>query len=230
MISYSHVQHMARCPHTYLYLDRVMHLRLGLSAALGVLLLIAAPVAAYASVGVGVQAGPVRLAGDAHPGGTYALPPVYVVNTGTQPEAVAIRIERISSGAGRTVPAAWIRVTGLPSALGHGQSARIPLSVVIPAGAKPGTYFSDVVVTGSASLTDGGAHLGVAAATDLEFRIVPGAVSSAWFAIPSWVLLAVAIVAVLAVAVVLMTRSGISIRIERATVGAAGGDGGGRGA
>jgi len=70
----------------------------------------------------------------------------------------------------------------------------------------------------------------VAAATDLEFKVVPGAVSSAWFAIPSWVLLAVAIVAVLAAAVVLMTRSGISIRIERATVGAAAGDGGGRGA
>jgi hypothetical protein len=43
-----------------------MHMRIGLSAALGVLLLVAAPVAAYASVGVGVQAGPVRLAGAAH--------------------------------------------------------------------------------------------------------------------------------------------------------------------
>ena len=38
----------------------------------------------------------------AHPGGTYTLPPVYVVNTGTQPESVAIRVERISRGSGRT--------------------------------------------------------------------------------------------------------------------------------
>jgi hypothetical protein len=85
-----------------------------------------------------------------------------------------------------------------------------------------------VVVTGSASLTDGGAHLGVAAATDLEFRVVPGVVASGWFTMPSWVLVAVAIVAVLAAAMVLIARSGISIRVERAT--AAAGDGGGRGA
>lgn len=206
-----------------------MHLRLGLAAALGVLLPMAAPVAAYASVGVGVQAAPVRLAGDAHPGGTYALPPVYVVNTGTQAESVAIRIERISRGTGRTVPRAWIQVAALPSSLGHGQSARIPLNLVVPKDARPGKYFSDVVVTASASLIAGGAHLGVAAATDLEFRVVPGAVSRGWFSVPSWVLVTVAVVLVLALAVVLMTRSGISIRIERATAGAGAGHGGGGG-
>jgi hypothetical protein len=203
-----------------------MHLRLGLPAALGVLLLLAAPVAASASVGVGVQAGPVRLAGAAHPGGTYALPAVYVVNTGTQAETVAIRIERISPGTGRTVPSAWITVSALPTALGHGQSARIPLNLVVPAGARPGQYFSDVVVTGSAALTAGGAHLGVAAATDLEFRVAPGAVSQGWFMVPSWVLAAVVAIVLLAVAVVLVTRSGIRIRIERATASAGAGNGG----
>jgi len=213
-----------------LYLDQVMHLRLALSAALGVLIFVAAPAAAYASVGVGVQAAPVQLAGGAHPGGTYALPPVYVVNTGSQAESVAIRIERISRGAGRTVPRSWIRVSGLPPTLEHGQSARIPLSLVVPTDARPGQYFSDVVVTGSAALIAGGAHLGVAAATDLEFRVVPGVVSSAWFAVPSWVLLAVAIVIALTLALMLMTRSGISVRIERMTAGAAAGDGGGGGA
>jgi hypothetical protein len=206
-----------------------MHLRLGLMAALGVLAVVAAPAAAYASVGVGVQAGPVQLAGVAHPGGTYTLPPVYVVNTGTQPESVAIRIERISRGTGRTVPGAWIRVAGLPSSLAHGQSARIPLSLVVPSGATPGQYFSDVVVTGSAALVAGGAHLGVAAATDLEFRVVPGVISSGWFTMPSWVLLAVAVVLALALGVVLVLRSGISIRVERATAGAAAGNGGGSG-
>jgi len=177
-----------------------MHLRLRLSAALGVLLLVAVPVAAQASVGVGVQAGPVQLSGAAHPGGTYALPPVYVVNTGTEPESVAIRIERISPGTGRTVPQAWIHVSGLPSSLGHGQSARIPLNLVVPAGAKPGRYFSDVVVTGSADLTAGSAHL------------------------------AVAVIGALSLALLLMLRSGISIRVERATAGAAAGSGGGRAA
>jgi hypothetical protein len=206
-----------------------MHLRLGLTTALGVLVVAAAPAVANASVGVGVQAAPVQLAGVAHPGGTYALPPVYVVNTGTEPETVAVRIERISRGTGRTVPRAWIRVSGLPPSLGHGQSARIPLSLVVPTSATPGQYFSDVVVTGSAALTAGGAHLGVGAATDLEFRVVPGVVSAAWFTMPPWVLLAVAVVVVLALGVVLMIRSGITIRVERPTAGAAAGSGGGSG-
>ena len=221
---------MASYPDTQDYLDRVMHLRLALSAPLGVLFLAAAPVAAYASVGVGVQAGPVQLAGAAHPGGTYALPPVYVVNTGTEPESVTIRIERISDGTGHTVPRAWINVSGLPASLGHGQSARIPLSLAVPASARPGQYFSDVVVTGSAALTAGSAHLGVAAATDLEFRVVPGAASSGWFTMPLWVLVAVAVTVALALGVVLMTRSGISIRVERAATSAAAGNGGGRAA
>jgi hypothetical protein len=208
-----------------------MHLRLGLSAAFGLLLLAAAPAAADASVGVGVQAGPVRLAGAAHPGGTYALPPVYVVNTGTQPESVGIRIERISRGTGRSVPSAWIRVSALPPSLGHGQSARIPLSLVVPPRARPGQYFSDVVVTGSAALTVGGAHLGVAAATDLEFRIAPGAVPThGWFAMPSWVPIGVVFILALAAAAVLMTRSGIRIRIERTAASAGAGNGGGGGA
>jgi hypothetical protein len=207
-----------------------MHLRLWLPLASG-LLVLAAPVAADASVGIGVQAGPVRLAGTAHPGGTYALPPVYVVNTGTQPESVAIRIERISRGTGRTVPPSWIRVSALPSQLGHGQSARVPLNLVLPARARPGLYFSDVVVTGSAGLTAGGANLGVAAATDLEFRVVPGVLAQSWFSMPTWVLAAAAGIVLLAAAALLASRAGIRIRIEREPAGTgagapAGGGGG----
>jgi hypothetical protein len=207
-----------------------MHLRLWLSAAIGLLAAAGAPVAAQASIGVGVQAGPVRLAGAAHPGGTYSLPPVYVVNTGTEAESVAIRVERLSRGTGRTVPASWIRVSALPSRLGHGQSARIPLDLVVPARARPGQYFSDVVVTGSAALTAGGANLGVAAATDLEFRVAASAASRPWFSVPGWVLAAAGGILVLAAAGVAAGRSGIRIRIERepAPAGTGATNGGGR--
>jgi hypothetical protein len=201
-----------------------MHLRLLLPVAAGLLTLAVAPVAAFASVGIGVQAGPVRLATDAHAGGTYALPPVYVVNTGTEPETVAIRIERISRGKGRTVPPEWIHVAAPLPRLGHGQSARVPLNLVVPAQARPGQYFSDVVVTASAALTASGANLGVAAATDLEFRVAPGTMSHSWFIVPGWVLGATAGILALAFGAVLVRRSGIRIRIERepANAGAAG--------
>jgi hypothetical protein len=194
-----------------------MHPRLWLSLPLSVLVLLIWPAASYASVGVGVQAGPVRLTGTAHPGGRYALPPVFVVNTGTQPESVVIAIERISPGSGRTVPPAWVS-TSAPVRLAHDQSARIPLSLTVPAGAAPGHYFSDVVAKGTAPISAGGANLGVAAATDLEFSVVPGAVRDGGLSAPGWLLPYVLAVIVIAAAAVVVRRTGVRIRIERGPV------------
>src|SRR5215469_10311790 len=165
-----------------------MQLRLWLSLLIGAVALLAWPAVSYASVGVGVQAGPVRMDGLAHPGGQYALTPLYVVNTGTEPESVSIGFERISPGTGRTVPPGWISASAAPVQLSHNQSARIPLKLTVPATAKPGRYFTDVVAKGSASVSAGGAQLGVAAATDLEFTVTPAAVSAGWFRAPGWVL------------------------------------------
>ncbi len=195
-----------------------MRLRIWLAPLLGALVLLAWPAASYASVGVGVQAGPVRLSGAAHPGGRYALPSVYVVNTGTQPESVAIAIQRISAGIGRTVPPGWIAVSSAPVRLAHAQSARIPLSLTVPANAAPGRYFSDVVVKGLAPLSAGGANLGVAAATDLEFTVQRGAVATGGVSVPGWLLPYVVAVIVAGAAAVVLRRTGIRIRIDRGPV------------
>ena len=192
-----------------------MHWRLWAIAAAALVVPLVIPAAAAASVGVGIQAGPVRLTGAAHPGGSYALPPVYVVNTGTQPESVAIRIERLSAGPARPVPAAWVRAGSQGVQLGHAQSARIPLELVLPASAKPGEYLTDVVARGSAALSDGHANFGVAAATKLEFRVVPGAVAAPWFSLPGWVLLGVLIVFLIAAAAIVARRSGLRIQIDK---------------
>src|SRR5580693_6237285 len=66
--------------------------------------------AAQASVGVGVQAAPVRLAGAAHAGQSYQLPALSVINTGSQAESITVRVERILPGPGRAVPPAWVHV------------------------------------------------------------------------------------------------------------------------
>lgn len=195
-----------------------MHLRLLLSVPVSALLVLVWSATSFASVGVGVQAGPVRLTGAAHPGGRYALPPVFVVNTGTQPESVVIAIERISPGSGRTVPPAWVTASSAPVRLAHDQSARIPLSLTVPAGAAPGRYFSDVVAKGTAQVAAGGANLGVAAATDLEFSVVPGTVQSGGLTAPGWLLPYVLAVMVIAAAAVVVRRSGVRIRIERGPV------------
>jgi hypothetical protein len=192
-----------------------MHLRLWPLVPVAVLALLAIPDGADASIGVGIQAGPVLLSGPAHPGGSYALTPVYVVNTGTQPETIAVRVERISAGHGLTVPESWIRATGPAVTLSRDQSARIPLELAVPDTARPGQYFSDVVARGSGGIAAGSANLAVAAATDLEFRVAPGVVSGSWLGLPGWLLPGVAGLLVLAVAAFVIRSSGLRVRIER---------------
>jgi hypothetical protein len=126
-----------------------------------------------ASIGVGVQVGPVRLGTVAHRGESYPLPPVYVVNTGTQAEAINVRVERLYHGPGLVVPPSWVSMTGPAVQLAPGHSARIPLQLDVPGRARPGGYMSDVVVTGSPGGAAGMAHIGVAAVTKLEFSVSP---------------------------------------------------------
>ena len=202
-----------------------MHLRRWLAVPLAVPVAFAAlsfflP-AAQASVGVGVQATPVRLGNAAHAGGSYALPPVFVLDTGTQAEKITVRVERLSKGAGRAVPPSWVRATGPVVQLTPHQSARIPLELVVPAGARPGQYLSDIVVTGSAVISAGRANLGVAAATRLVFSVAPGAPPGLWPFGPSWMWWTAIGLLVLALAITGVRRSGVRIRIERTPSGVA---------
>jgi hypothetical protein len=200
-----------------------MHLRRRLMAPLAVpialLLLLSFPLTATASVGVGIQAGPVRLGSVAHAGQSYSLPPVYVVNTGTKTETVSLRVERLSHGPGRAVPPAWIQVAGHGVQLQPHQSARIPLQLVLPDDAQRGRYLSDIVAAVTGTISVGQANLGVAAATKLVFSVVPGPAPGFWPALPSssgWILGGLLL---LAAAVFGFRRSGLRIRVERKTAG-----------
>ena len=119
---------------------------------------------------------------------------------------------------GRTVPRAWISVTSGPVRLAHEQSARIPLELTVPRTAAPGRYFSDVIASGSPASSAGGAGFGVAAATDLEFTVASGAVSTAWFSAPGWLLPYVLAVVIAGVLVAIIRPTGLRIRIERGPV------------
>jgi len=168
-----------------------------------------------ASVGVGVQAGPVRLGSMAHRGERYALP-LYVVNTGTEAEAVSMRVERLGRGAGRAVPPSWIQFAGPAVQIAPGKAARLSLELVVPGGAKPGEYLSDIVVTGSAASQAGTANLGVAAATKLEFS-VSSAPAQGMHSFPVWIWWVIAGLLLLTLAVFGVRRSGLRIRVERST-------------
>jgi hypothetical protein len=185
---------------------------------------------AAASVGVGVQVGPVRLGTMADRGGNYPLPPVYVVNTGTQAEAISVRVQRLSPGPGLAVPPSWVSATGPAVQLAPGASARVPLQLAVPGQARPGGYRSDIVVTGSPAGTAPGAHIGVAAATKLEFSVSSAPAPGHSASIPPWMWWGITGLLVAATVLLGMRRLGFRISVERSSAhGGAADQGGSRG-
>lgn len=173
------------------------------------------PQTSDASVGVGVQVSPVRLESMAHRGERYALP-LDVVNTGTQAEAISMRVERLSRGPGRAVPPSWIQFSGPAVQIAPGKAARVSLELVVPGRAKPGVYLSDIVVSGSAVGQAGTGNLGVAAATKLEFSVSSAPAQGA-SSFPVWMWWAITGLLLLTVTVFGVRRSGLRIRVERGT-------------
>ncbi len=184
-----------------------------LSAAIA-LALAFLPAISQASVGVGVQVNPVRLARVAHAGSSYSLPSVFVANTGTQSESISVRVERLSRGTGRAVPPSWVQPGKSTLRLSPSQRAEIPLRLAVPARAKPGQYLSDIVVVGSAVIAAGSSNFGAAAATKLEFRVAPGSGRQSW-SFPPWAWWALAVVVIVAIGSLAGRRLGLRVRIER---------------
>jgi hypothetical protein len=194
-----------------------MHLRwlsAGLAIAVGLAAWLGFAGPARASIGVGVQASPVSLSGAAHPGASYALPSLYIVNTGSQAESMSVRVVR-RTGPGLAIPESWIRIGSLSGKLPPRQSARIALELVTPADAQPGNYVGDIVVTGSTAPVAAGVNFGAAAATKLEFTITPGPAAGSWLSFPPWTWWAIGGLVVLAAATFGWRRSGLRIRVER---------------
>jgi hypothetical protein len=201
-----------------------MHLRGLLGALVPTVLagaLVAVPQAAQASIGVGIQAGAVRLSGVAHPGERVALPGVAVVNSGTHPESIRLSVHRLSKGPGRLVPASWIQFGTPVVQLEPKHAVRVPVELVVPAGAKLGAYLSDIVATGSnaGQAPAGHASLGAAAATLLEFRVTPSTAPGFWSSVFTQTLWALLILIVLVAVVLVVRRSGIRVRVERKAAG-----------
>jgi hypothetical protein len=201
-----------------------MHLR-GLLGALAPAVLagalVAIPQAAEASVGVGIQAGAVQLSGVAHPGEGVALPGVSVVNSGTHPESIRLSVHRLSKGPGRVVPASWIQFGSPVVQLEPQHAVRVPVELVVPAGAKPGAYLSDIVATGLSAeqASAGHASLGAAAATLLLFRVTPNPAPGFWSSVFTQTLWALLILIILVAVVLVVRRSGIRVRVERKAAG-----------
>jgi hypothetical protein len=144
-----------------------------------------------------------------------------VVNSGTHPESIRLSVQRLSKGPGRVVPAAWIHFGSPTVQLAPKHAVRVPVELVVPAGAKPGAYLSDIVATGANAeqAPAGHASLGAGAATLLMFRVTPGAAAGFWSSVFTQTLWALLILIALAAVVLVVHRSGVRVRVERKAVG-----------
>jgi len=160
---------------------------------LSAIALAASMTAAPATEGIGIQAGNVCLAQTTQPGQSYALPDLYVRDTGTVTEPVVVTPSPLPTGSRlyrgeNSVPGSWVGVSYGSSWFGFeknhsasvdpGQAVNIPLSLSVPAGAAPGLYVGEVTAaaagpggSGSAQVS---ASLGAAGITYVIFSVSGG--------------------------------------------------------
>ncbi len=171
--------------------------------------LLALPGIAGASLGTGVSASPVVLPKRALQGHSYALPGLYVRNTGTE-RYLRVRVQRLSTGAERVLPATWITFGRNGITLSPHRSAVVPIRIAVPPTAAGGSYMSDLVASTSLKHARGGDAIGVAAATKLEVDVGTLSSSVAWGAIG----LATGGILLIAGLGYLVRKSGLSVSVR----------------
>ncbi len=184
-------------------------------AVAAVVIVVSAGVAS-ADIGAGVGADPITLPQPALPGREYSMPPVLVVNTGTEPSRYAVLVQRIRSGEQESIPKEWVQFGKNDFTLGPKESTTVPVKVSIPKDAKPGEYYTNIVVGTLAEGPAGGTALGARAATDLKLKVGEPRPAIPW-PWPWWSYAALASAVALSGGMALSRRLGVSIQVERRT-------------
>jgi hypothetical protein len=154
---------------------------------------------------------PIVLAQTALPGHAYKLPGLYVLNTGTVASRYHIRVERLSPGRARILPAQWVTFERNDFLLRPHHSATVPFTITISGSATPGRYLSDLVASTSSSPRGRGTAIGAAAAAKVGLTVGDASPSVPWGTIGMIVLVLVVFVS----ATYGLRRSGLRVRLER---------------
>lgn len=136
-----------------------------------VFLILLAPGAAFAKLGVGVNLGKIQIDQELKPGGIYKLPPVTVINTGDEKANYAVEVTYHAEQKELKPEQRWFFFSPREFTLEPGKSQEVNISLHLPILAKPGDYFA--YVEGYPAQKEGQVTVGIAAATKLYFKIVP---------------------------------------------------------
>lgn len=130
------------------------------------------PLAALASVGVGVNLGKIEIDEPLKPGGIYNFPSIGVINTGDEPGDYELAVTYRQDQPEQRPPQEWFSFSPALFQLEPGQSQSVSIKLSLPVKMRPGDYFAfleahPVIKAGP------GTTIGVAAATKTFFTVAP---------------------------------------------------------
>ncbi len=132
------------------------------------------PSAVFGSVGVGVGTGKIQVAKPLKPGSVYVVPPLTVINTGTEPSEYTVSIDYSGVQMQLKPSKEWFSFEPLQFALQPNQTQVVQIKMTLPIKTAPGDYFAYLQAQPTKTAATGrGTTIGVAAAAKLYFTVVP---------------------------------------------------------
>ena len=132
------------------------------------------PFAAFGSVGVGVGTGKIQVDKPLKPGSIYIVPPLTVINTGSEPSEYTVSIDYSGNQTQLKPNKEWFSFEPLQFHLEPNQSQVVQIKMTLPIKTAPGDYFAYLQAQPTKkTATAGSATVGVAAAAKLYFTVVP---------------------------------------------------------
>ena len=126
---------------------------------------------AGADTGVGVTLGRIDLNSKLSPGGSYTLPKIGVLNTGSDAGDYVVDVTYLAEQNEKRPPANWFSFEPRQFHLDQGSSKNVEVHLTLPTHAEPGTYFAFIEAHPQDS--GDGVSVSVAAATKLSFSVKP---------------------------------------------------------
>lgn len=149
-----------------------------------VFLFILSPFYASAGIGVGVGIGKIVMDKSLSPGGTYTLPSLPVINTGTESSQYSVTVE-YREGVEEIRPEKnWFSFDPSSFIVEPGNSKNINIVLSIPTDAKPGDYFVFLQaqpIKDQALVDNSNTSVNIAAAAKLYFTIAPANIFEATY-------------------------------------------------
>jgi hypothetical protein len=139
------------------------------SAAALALFLFLSP-ASVAERGVGVTVGEIAVDDSVKPGGQYKLPPIGILNTGSQAEDYHLGLAYLTNRTERRPANNWIKFDPPVARIEPGSSRMVDVRLEVPTNAKSGDYFVLLEASVGDEKTD---TMLAGAATKLTFTVAP---------------------------------------------------------